>query len=68
MLITLFARHVLGEPRETAQAHLLRVKEQEIDRLPNIAVGFRPRFAHFENFESGKFEPPPVHDGGDPLE
>ena len=68
MLIAFFARHVLRESRETAQAHLVRVKEQEIDRLADVAVGFGPRFAHFKNFKGRKFETPAIHDGGNALE
>src|SRR4029078_8643237 len=35
--------------------HLLRVKRAEIDGFADIAVGFRPRLADFENFYCRKF-------------
>jgi len=38
--------------RQAADPHLLRVeKSRKSDRYRDVAVGFRPRFADFENFE-----------------
>ena len=53
VLVAFFAGHVLGQSRQAADPHLLRVEEKKIDRFANIAVGFRPRFADFEHFQSG---------------
>ncbi len=64
MLITFFAEHVLGQARTSDQAHLLRVEQTKIDRLADVAIGFSPGFANFENFQSGKFVAAPLHDVG----
>ena len=68
MLVAFFAEDVLGQRRPTEDAHLLRVEEEEIDRLANVAVGFGPRFSDFVNFERGEFEAAPIHDRCDALE
>ena len=46
----------------------MRVKQTEIHRLANVAVGFGPGLADFENFERGKFVAATIHDRGDALE
>ena len=58
MLVAFFAEHVLGQARTAEQPHLLGVEEKEIDRFADVAVGFGPRLADFENFQRGKFETP----------
>ena len=68
VLIALLAVHVLGELRPANQPHLLRVKVAKIDRLADVAIGFRPGFADFENFQRGNLEATTIHDGGDAFE
>ena len=68
MLIAFFAGHVLRQTRAADQPHLVRVEQAEIHRFADVAVGFRPRLADFENFQRGKLEAAALHDGGDALE
>ncbi len=68
MIITFLAGNVLREARPADPSHLLRVKQAKIHRLTNVAVGFSPWFADFQNFQRGKFIAPPFHDCGGPLQ
>ncbi len=59
---------MLGQAGPAHQAHLLGIKEAEIHRLADVAVGFRPRLAHFKDLEGAKLETAAFHDGGDAFE
>ena len=67
MIIALFARDVLCESRPADEPHLVRVKQTKIDRLADVAIGFRPGLADLKNFERGKFVTAALHDRGDTL-
>src|SRR4051812_10619078 len=68
MVITFFARHLLRELWATESPHLLRVEPAEIDCFANIAVGFRPWLADFENFYCRKFVTPALQYVGRALQ
>ena len=68
MLIILLARDVLSDARPAEKAHLLRVEETEIHRLANVAVGFLPRFADFEDFDRAELKAAPLHKRGHAVE
>src|SRR5712671_1130810 len=68
MMITFFAWHLLREFWASESAHLLRVERAKIDCFADIAVGFRPRLADFENFYCREFVAPAPQDVGRALQ
>ena len=68
MIITFFARHLLRQFWPSESPHLLCVKRAEIDRFPDIRVGFRPGLADFENFHCREFVASALQDVGRALQ
>ena len=68
MIITFLAGNLLCEPRPPEASHLLRIKTTKIHRLADVAVGFVPWFAYFENFDCREFVSPAFHDVGGTLQ
>src|SRR4029077_4981536 len=64
MIITFFARHLLCEFWAPESPTFLRVDPAEIDRFADIAVGFRPCLADFENFYCRQLVAPAFQDVG----
>src|ERR1051326_3583381 len=64
MMIAFFPGNLLRELRASEPAHLLRVEPAKIDRLANIAIGFIPSLAYFEDFDRRELVAPTLPDVG----
>ena len=62
MVIAFFAWNVLCEPRAPEAPHLRRVEAAKIHRLPDIAIGFSPWFADFEDLDRRELIASAFHD------
>ena len=59
--LVLLSRELDGGFHLRVPEHLTCVKFQEIDRLGDVTVGFRPCFAHLHDFHGVELEAPFTH-------
>ena len=64
MLVTFLAENMLGQTLDFRAAAFAGRRRAKIHRFADVAVGFGPGFADFENFDCGKFEPAPIENRG----